>query len=166
MGINSVRRYKISSGRISGRQIKTTEKILNGLDPKLIKIVVCHHPFEMPYKSKTIKKYTHSVVSHSKTAMKHFSRINVDIFLSGHIHQSHVSDTKKRYKIDGYSGLIVQAGTAMSKRTRWEPVAFNVLKIKRPVVSIENYVGDKLSPEYALVSTKKFQKNEDGWRIV
>ncbi|MEI8338136.1 MAG: metallophosphoesterase [bacterium] len=165
-GINSVRRYKITSGRISSKQISTTEKLLDNLDPKLIKIVVCHHPLDLPYSAKTIKKHTHGVVSHSKTAMKHFSKIKVDIFLTGHIHQSHVADTKRRYKIDGYGGLIIQAGTAMSKRTRWEPVAFNVLKIKRPNISIENYVGDILSPNYILSSTKKFRNTEIGWKII
>ena len=166
VGINSVRRYTISSGSISKKQIEIAEKLLDNLDPKLIKIVVCHHPFDLPHSAKTIKKHTHGVVSHSKVAMKHFSQKRGDVFLSGHIHQSHVGDTKRRYKIDGYGGLIIQAGTAISKRTRSEPVSFNVLKIKRPFINIENYIGDKLSPDYILNSTKNFKNTADGWKII
>ncbi len=166
VGINSVRRYTVTSGRISSKQIVTTEKLLASVDPKLIKIVVCHHPFDLPHSAKTIKKHTHGVVSHSKVAMKHFSQKKVDIFLSGHIHQSHIGDTKKRYKIDGYGGLIIQAGTAISKRTRSEPVSFNVIKIKKPFINVENYLGDKLSPDYILNSTKNFRNTADGWKIV
>ena len=161
VGINSVLRYKIAAGGISKKQIYTTEKIFDDLDPELIKIVVCHHPFDLP--PTTLKKHTHSVVAHSKKAMKHFSKKNVDIFLSGHLHHTHIGDTKKRYKIKGYGGLIVQAGTAISKRTRNEPVSFNVLKIKRPYISVEHYAGDTQSPSYVLTSTKKFKRGEDGW---
>ncbi len=166
VGINSVRRYTLTSGRISNRQISTTEKIFDSLDPKLIKIVVCHHPFDLPHSTETIKKHTHKVVAHSKSAMKHFSKKKVDIFLSGHLHHTHIGDTTKRYKIKGYGGLIVQAGTAISKRTRSEPVSFNVLKIKGSNIDIENYAGDKLSPEFILSSTKNFRNSESGWRAI
>ncbi|MEI6479011.1 MAG: metallophosphoesterase [bacterium] len=166
VGINSVRRYTITSGRISKKQIRTTANILDSLDPKLIKIVVCHHPFDLPHSAKTIKKHTHKVVAHSKSAMKHFSDKKVDVFLSGHLHLTHIGDTKKRYKIKNYGGLIIQAGTATSSRTRSEPVSFNVLKIKRPFIRVENYVGEELSPEFVLRSTQNFKNSEEGWKTV
>ena len=50
-------------------------------------------------------------------AMGHLAAVGADLFLAGHIHVSHVGHTAERYRIEGHSALVVQAGT-MSTRGR------------------------------------------------
>jgi len=162
IGINTVRRSTISSGRISKKQIKETTKILEEIDPEKIKIIVCHHPFDLPTRSH--HAHTHKVVARAKTAMNHLSQQKVDMFLAGHLHLSHAGDTTSRYKIKDYSGLIIQAGTAISKRSRGEPVSFNVLKINKPEIVVEHYSGDPVSKKFLLSSSRIFKSNANGWQ--
>ena len=44
----------------------------------------------------------------------------VDLLLAGHLHLHHTGLTAQRYRIEGYSALIAQAGTTISTRGRGE----------------------------------------------
>ncbi len=166
VGINSVRRFTITSGRISKKQIEGAEKIFSALSADVVKIVVCHHPFDLPHSKNTHHKHTHKVIGRSKFAMSRLAEKKVDLFLSGHLHVTHVGDTTMRYKIDGYSGLIVQAGTAISSRSRGEPVSFNVIRVGSPDITIESYHGEAESPGFAKGATYKFKNEGKGWRSI
>ena len=78
IGINSVRRFAISSGKIHTNHIEEIERKIEHLDPKIVKIVVCHHPFDLPPKNQ-IKKNTHKVVAQSKTAVQKLSKHKIDM---------------------------------------------------------------------------------------
>jgi 3',5'-cyclic AMP phosphodiesterase CpdA len=164
LGINSVRRFTISSGRISKKQIKEAESRLEKLDDKILKIIVCHHPFDLPIKKDTHHKHTHKVVARSKLVIKKFSKYKVDVFLSGHLHLQHVGDTTIRYKIKDFQSLIVQAGTAISIRRRGEPVSFNVLKLTKEKITVETFAGNHNESTYENIFTETFFKTSEGWR--
>ncbi len=164
IGINSARSVAISSGRINKKQIDKIEDEIKSIDNSLVKIVVCHHPFDLPASKKTHHNYTHKVVGRSKMAMERLAKLGIDIFLSGHLHVNHVGDSTLRYKIEGYSALIIQAGTAISTRSRGEPVSFNVLHINPTNVLIDHYSGDQNSVDYIHSSTEKFVRTEEGWK--
>lgn len=95
--------------------------------------------------------------------MKKLSQLGVDVFLSGHLHLHHIGDTTLRYKIKDYNGLIIQAGTAISLRSRGEPVSFNMLEIDRHNIKIDHYVGNMGTPEFSLHATEQFIYTERGW---
>lgn len=166
IGINSVRRLTITSGKIDKKQLKTAENLLDKLDSDIVKIVVCHHPLDIPQTINTHHKHTHKVISGSKLAMTRLAEKKVDLFLTGHLHVSHVGDTTARYKIKDYSGLIIQAGTAISKRSRGEAVSFNVLHINQTKIKIEKYAGSTENYDYNLVSTHVFEKGSQGWKVM
>ncbi len=166
VGVNSVKPYKISSGRIGKDQVSRAEEIFEGLHSKVVKIVVCHHPFDLPHSLNTHHKHTHKVIGRSKFAMKRLAQKRVDLFLSGHLHVTHIGDTTMRYKIKGYSGLIAQAGTAISKRRRGEPVSFNIISLKRDEIKIETWSGDARSAEFSHGKPWRFERYSDGWRKV
>jgi 3',5'-cyclic AMP phosphodiesterase CpdA len=98
--------------------------------------------------------------------MDRLAKQKVDLFLSGHLHVTHIGDTTMRYNIADYSGLIVQAGTAISSRSRGEPVSFNVIEIDSLNVTIHSYSGQTESDDYALAATHKYKNKEGGWKIV
>ena len=69
-----------------------------------IKIVVTHHPFDLPD--------THGdehLVGRSDMAMRRLADAGADVFLAGHLHVSHIGHTAARYQIAGHSALVVQA---------------------------------------------------------
>ena len=67
---------------------------------------------------------------------KKLAAANADLFLSGHLHISHIGHTAERYNLAGHSSLVVQAGT-VSSRSRGEQPSFNVLRVERPRISVE-----------------------------
>jgi 3',5'-cyclic AMP phosphodiesterase CpdA len=164
IGINSVRRWTISSGRISKKQIEQAEEYFKAIKNDCLKIVVCHHPFDLPIDKNTHHKHTHSVVARSKLAMKKLSKHKVDIFLSGHLHLQHIGDTTIRYKVKDYNALIIQAGTAISIRKRGEPVSFNVLKVEPKNIVVQTFAGEKDNDGFHLVLTEKFSRTDRGWK--
>lgn len=162
IGINSVNRFNITAGRIKKRHIREITSHIKGLHPDIIKIAVCHHPFDVPPKD-DVRHYIHKVVARSKMAVRSLSKHNVDIFLSGHLHVHYITDTTIRYKIKDYKGLLIQAGTAISNRRRGEPVSFNVLIIDGNQLVIDHYSGNAIDPDFTLISTSRFTHTTQGW---
>ncbi len=163
IGLVSARKGKILSGSISERQLERAETLLGKLDEKIIKIVVTHHPFDIPQDT----THTHAqVIAHSTSAMMRLSKIGIDLFLSGHLHVFHAGDTTTRYVINGYSGLIIHAGTAFSTRVRSGPVSFNLITVDAEHIIVENYAGNTGDAGYSIASLTKFTRGKDGWKIV
>jgi hypothetical protein len=59
----------------------------------------------------------------------------VDVFLSGHHHATRLGYAD----FAAPSALVVEAGTALSRRTRLEPNAFNLLRIAPRRIEVEHY---------------------------
>jgi 3',5'-cyclic AMP phosphodiesterase CpdA len=124
VGLNSVRTVLFSDeGRLNVGQADRGAARLRQAAPGVIKIVVTHHPFDVPQGQRQDK-----MIGRSRMAMERLAAAGTDIFLAGHLHISHVGGTATRYRIAGHSALLVQAGT-MSTRERGEPNSFNVLRI-------------------------------------
>lgn len=163
LGINSVRRDRATSGKIKDAEFKRAEELFKDLDPKVVKIVVAHHPFDLiPSETKSYKPL-HTAMKGSKKSIKRLTKIGVDVFLSGHLHVFNAG-ASIRHKIEGYSGIMVQAGTAISTRTHNGQVSFNVLKIDKKKILVEHYAGGKGSPNYSLVSKSKFIHADGVWK--
>jgi 3',5'-cyclic AMP phosphodiesterase CpdA len=161
-GINSVRRYSISSGGIAKKQVEDAEALFRSASAESIKIVVSHHPFDMP-EIKGYRKYTHRLMTSSGSALEKLSKSGVDLFLSGHLHIPFTGDTTLHHKIKGWGSILIHAGTASSVRTRGAPVSFNVLRIASPFLTVEHYDGNAQNLGYALSKTHNFKKNGKGW---
>jgi hypothetical protein len=94
-------------------------------------------------------------------AMKRLAEAHADLFLSGHLHLSHASHSVARYRIEGHSALIVQAGT-VSTRGRGERPSFNLLRVHRPEIELLKYSWDPsgtFTPERA----GSYRHTESGW---
>jgi 3',5'-cyclic AMP phosphodiesterase CpdA len=83
-------------------------------------------------------------------AMTGFAGCHVDFFLSGHLHTTYVGHSATRYKVAGYSALIIQAGTATSTRRRGEANAYNIIRNARPRVSVECVAWNPDLGEFAI----------------
>ncbi len=132
-GVNTARSLTWKDGRINRWQLAKLRATLAPIGPDRIKIVVTHHPFDLPAGAEG------RVVGRSRLAIKTIAECGVDLLLAGHFHISDTGRTAKRYKIAGYSGLIVSSGTSTSTRWRGEPNSLNVLRIDRPRLGIERH---------------------------
>ncbi|MCC2630192.1 MAG: metallophosphatase, partial [Candidatus Paceibacter sp.] len=129
-------------------------------------IVMTHHPFHMPLKHQTVSKeyvYTNfRLARKAKLAVHTLAQVGVDMYLSGHYHQSSVGHTAERYKIENYSAISVRAGT-VSIRQRGEQQSFNLIFIESPVIRIDTYLFNIETKKFELVKSKIFNKTGKQW---
>ena len=157
-GLNSTLSLTTKHGKLRERDIARVCEKLSQLPEPVTRIVVCHHPFDLP-PNHTQRDLIRSATS----AMRAFAECRVDVILSGHLHLSHTSQTAERYHIPGYSALIVQAGTAISNRCRGELNSFNVLHLQAASVVVETLSWDQKAASYTPLRTEEFKRVSDGW---
>jgi 3',5'-cyclic AMP phosphodiesterase CpdA len=159
VGVNTARSAVFKGGRINEEQMARVREILCRLPDEVTKIVVTHHPFDLPPGHDS-----RQLVGRAREAMQMFARCGADIMLSGHLHESHASDTRLRYQIDDYAALVVQAGTATSTRGRGETNSFNVLRIEHPRVRVERFAwsGTAFEPK----DSAEYEHGTQGWRKI
>ena len=161
VGINTARSLTIKDGRINREQIAQVCGKLCELPNEMLKIVVTHHPFDLP------ENHAHEsdLVENAADAMQAFAECGADVFLSGHLHVSSISETAGRYKLEsGHNALVVQAGTATSTRGRGEANSFNVLEFEQPNLVIRRYECENAAEGFAEAQFKEYEQYEKGWR--
>jgi 3',5'-cyclic AMP phosphodiesterase CpdA len=158
VGINTARSLVFKGGRINEEQVEAARAKLCDLGAGITKMVVTHHPFDLPTDWKNER-----LVGRAKMAMQMLARCGADVLLAGHVHMSHAGDTAARYKMDGYAALVVQAGTATSTRGRGETNAFNALRVAGREVQVERYSWDEALGEFTLAETQGFKHTAAGW---
>jgi 3',5'-cyclic AMP phosphodiesterase CpdA len=160
VGVNTARSLVFKGGRINEKQVERVRALICDLPETVVKILVTHHPFDVPKGSGEADQ----IVGRAKMAFEAFAKCGADIFLSGHLHATHVGHTADRYKIAGVNALVVQAGTATSTRGRGETNSFNVLR-----VTPERITVDRLSfegGEYTPAGSESFAHTAEGWHQV
>jgi len=157
VGVNTARSAVFKGGRINSTQIAQVCQRLAALDERITKVVVTHHPFDLPP-----GHGERAIVGRARLAMQAFAACGADILLAGHLHTTHVSDTTARYAIERFAALVVQAGTATSVRGRGEANSFNVLHIETSRVRVERYGWD--GADFILAGGETFERSAEGWR--
>jgi 3',5'-cyclic AMP phosphodiesterase CpdA len=157
-GVNTARSLVVKGGRINEEQIARIYEKFRRLDDRVTKILVSHHPFDLPEGHDE-----DDLVGRADKAMRVLAETGVDVFISGHLHVSYTGHTAKRYKISGHSALVVQAGTATSTRSRGEANSFNVVRINHPHITIERLIWQPEKAFFDLSSTENFRHTPDGW---
>ena len=158
LGVNTARALTIKGGRINAEQIAWVRERLCSLSADITKIIVTHHPFDLPGGHDEA-----DLVGRSGRAMEQFANCGVDLFLAGHLHVSHAGSIAARYKSKGHTALVVQAGTATSTRARGESNSFNVVRIERSSINVERLVWMPERTSFSVASTRSFEFLPGGW---
>ncbi len=162
IGVNTARSLTIKDGRISKEQVAEISSRLSPLSEELTKIVVTHHPFDLP-----AGFHSGDLVDRAEKAMPAIAESGADIFLSGHLHVSHITDSAARYRLaSGRSGLIIQAGTATSTRGRGERNSFNLIEIDSPKLTVSHFELSNNRKPFEVRSSQSFEKTPNGWLSV
>jgi 3',5'-cyclic AMP phosphodiesterase CpdA len=156
-GVNTARAFTWKDGRINRRQLEQLRATLEMVPPERTKIVVTHHPFDLPAGA------SGRVVGRSRLAMKTLAECRVDLLLAGHFHIADTGQTAKRYKMPGYSAIIVSSGTSTSTRGRGQPNSLNVIQIDRPNLTIERRTWRPTSGLFDVLSVELFRHDGAGW---
>jgi len=156
VGVNTARSWTWGEGRINLRQVDELVARLSGVPRDVMRIVVTHHPFDLPPGVPEQR-----LLGRADMAMKKLTAAGADLFLAGHLHISHIGHAGERYDIANHSALVVQAGT-LSRRSRGEEPSFNVLRIERPRISVERFVWNR-ARQFVAVGASAYQHSPHGW---
>ncbi|MDB5871734.1 MAG: metallophosphatase [Ramlibacter sp.] len=160
-GVNTARSLTFKDGRINQEQVALLLERFNTLDDHVVRIVVTHHPFDLPE-----GKDNDDLVRRAGMAMKAFATCGADLLLSGHMHLSHSGSTAARYALGGYAALTIQAGTATSTRGRGEVNSFNAIQVERDEVRLQGYGWRPDAGVFSVLSRATFVREAQGWREV
>ena len=152
VGVNTARSLTFKDGRINDAQIADIGTRLCAINDHVVKIIVTHHPFDLP-----AHYHEDELVGRAPLAMKTLADCGADLLLAGHLHTSHAGNTDARYGIADYAALVVQAGTATSTRGRGETNTFNVIRASTACITIERHGWMPESKMFALTKTETFE---------
>jgi 3',5'-cyclic AMP phosphodiesterase CpdA len=158
LGVNTARSLTFKDGRVNKEQVETIKQQLAGLPESLTRIIVTHHPFDLPQSHDE-----DDLVDRAPMAMKAFADCGVDLLLAGHLHTSHAGNTSERYQMSEYAALVVQAGTATSTRGRGEVNSFNVVRVEAQRIEVDRYGWDEVGKQFSLMKTEPFLRRGNVW---
>ena len=156
-GVNTARSWAVGEGRINLGQVDRIVERLHVAPASAVRVIVTHHPFDLPPGVQERR-----LLGRAYPAMAKLARANADLFLSGHLHLSHISSSAVRYRIEGHSALIVQAGT-LSTRSRGELPSFNVIRMHRPDIDVHLFLWDPQAGAFAEAATGHYRHTDAGW---
>ncbi len=162
VGADSAHLYPVKGGKITDTQLDELVARFSKLPTSLVRILVTHHPFDLPEPSNP-----HLLIGHSRRAVTRLAPV-VDILLAGHVHVSSTGSTSTRYKLEGQAMAFVQAGTAISDRHKGESNSFNVLHTGRAEngekqVVVKRYSWVKAESCFACGNTEEYRLGKEGW---
>ena len=159
LGVNTARAlvFPLGEGRISAAQVDRIVRRVAAVPTPLMRVIVTHHPFDLPP-----GVHERRLLGRSAMAMERLAAVNADLFLSGHLHISHVSHAVDRYEVAGHSALIVQAGT-VSTRGRGEQPSFNVLRLQRPEIELVRHSWDAATASFTPTPVGRYRHSDRGW---
>ena len=158
-GINTARSLTFKHGRVNEGQMRRLHDRFAPLDDSVTKIVVTHHPFDLPegFDPKHL-------VGRAAQAMEVFLKAGADVLLAGHLHTRHIATTATRYPVHGRAALVVQAGTATSTRGRGETNSFNRIVSDGDRLEVEHWAWGPGEGRFHPASSQTFTWVTSGWR--
>lgn len=140
VGINTAYNWTVKDGRYSLASLRRVKERLASAPEGAAKIVVAHHPMIPPPRFDNRR-----VAKGSLEALHLFTSLDVEMVLSGHVHQTWIGTSEEFYPRGQRPVLLVHSGTSTSGRGRgWEKKrnSANWIRIGSQDVSISHLLWD------------------------
>lgn len=154
-GISSVRHKRWKSGKLRDKELEQMLNEFAATHNEKLKVLVLHHNlFYFPLETRRKK------IERAEDLINLFSSSGIDLILFGHDHKHLVKglpeSASRRYK-----AILIQAGTAISHRTRKEPNSYNIIRYSGGTLNIttRSFTGNG----FTTLSTEEFTSNGDFW---
>ncbi len=113
IGLNTTSRWRHTDGAVTARQIDRSCRLLREASPQQLRIVVTHQPMHV------VRPVDEGNLLHgARNAAVAWADAGADLLLGGHIHLPYVRSLRERFDALRRVVWVVQAGTALSTRTR------------------------------------------------
>ena len=159
VGINTARSLVFKGGRVSKEQMEQVRLRLGDLDEGITKVLVTHHPFDLPADADQS-----DIVGRARKAIHVFAHCGADVILSGHSHASHSGDSGARHGLLAGAPLVVQAGTATSTRGRGEANSFNAVYVEQRRTRIDRHAWDADRGSFDVAGSELFERPDGRWQ--
>jgi len=161
LGADTTRAFTVKDGGLTRRDVTRLTQQLDTVPASAVRVIVCHHPFDEP--GSLAARWTRPAPWSDAVAtlVEH----GVDLFLTGHRHLSFAGHTAARYRVEGRSAIVVEAGTATSVRARGEANAFNVVRVERTQVTVERLEWQRSSRRFQTAHREQFDCVATGWLV-
>ena len=157
-GVNTARALTVKDGRINRKQMAELRACFEKVTGDQIKIVVTHHPFDLP------EGVTEGrIVGRAQQAMEVFAKCGVDLLLAGHFHIGHSGPTTARFRIPGFSAIVVSSGTTASTRGRGQANSFNVIRTEPNRIQVERWEWQMQRGAFERATDQSFDLTSEGW---
>jgi len=159
LGADTTRAFTVKDGGLTQRDVARLVRQLDTVPTSVVRVIVCHHPFDQP--RSRAARWTRPAPW--RDAVATLVAHGVDLFLTGHRHLSFAGHTAARYRIEGRSAIVVEAGTATSVRARGEVNAFNVVRVDRHQVTVDRFKWHAASGRFHTAHRERFDCAATGW---
>lgn len=159
VGVNTARSLVWKAGKISEQQIEGLRQRLTDAGDRF-KVVVTHHPF-IP---SPMSEGAGIDLGRAAEALAVLEQAGVDLLLAGHLHHGYTGDTRSHFASARRSIIAVQAGTAISRRVRHEPNAYNWITLEPTTIAVEVRTWEKTG--FTGIRTTRFALRDDAWTQV
>jgi 3',5'-cyclic AMP phosphodiesterase CpdA len=158
-GVNTARSATWKSGRLNPHQIDTLRARLAATSPDVARVIVTHHPFEVPSGF-----HPRELLGSARTALEQWTASGADLLLCGHLHVGDSTTTLHRYSHIGWHAIVVTAGTATSTRGRGAPNSFNVIRLEgRQSIAVAKWTWNEITGQFQELSAAHFVRTPAGW---
>lgn len=155
-GVNTARSLVWKAGRISHEQVEQLRTRLSAAGDRF-KVVVTHHPF-IP---SPMSQGSGIELGRAEEALAVLEEFGVDLLLAGHLHHGYTGDTRAHFASAQRSIIAVQAGTAISRRVRHEPNAYNWITLEHDSIAVE--VRTWKNGAFVPARTTRFELHDRAW---
>ncbi len=155
-GVNTARADTWKDGRISLVQIDRLRAQFDSVSSDLFKVLVSHHPFIPPE-----HRVQEAVVGRGRLALKMLEASGCALILSGHLHEAYSGDVRPYHLEIARSILVAQAGTAISRRRRNEPNAYNQITVDGDWLDLEVRAWD--GQLFTTANRRQYRRTNAGW---
>jgi 3',5'-cyclic AMP phosphodiesterase CpdA len=163
VGVNTARSLVLNGGgRINAEQVENVRSRLCLLPVETVKIVVSHHPFDLPLDWDE----RHQLAGRAAMALRTLATCGASVYVSGHMHRTHAAESSFPFDIGGFRALMVGAGTATSTRRRGEANSFNVLRISPGQIVVDSFEWDETAAAFDPARSSRFRRTPRGWAAV